>query len=163
MVSLSTGDPHALVAPPTVTVPAGTSTGNFALTYPPTNKTANVTLTAHYEGSSVSTTVAVRAWPPISLALGASELARGVSTTATVTLNTPAPADGAVVTLSSTDSSAVTAPASVTLPAGALTGSFTATGNYAGSPKTVTITAKYNGASASGSVDVPTTPVSRCT
>jgi hypothetical protein len=154
LVSLTSSDPAAF-ARATVTVPAGSRTGNFTLTFLPIPRTENVTLTARYEGSAASTSIGVRAWPPLSLDLGASELGRGDSTTAKVTLNTPAPATGASVALKSSDPSAVPVPPSVTVPADAFTGTFTATGNYSGSPKTVTITATYNGASASASLTVP--------
>jgi hypothetical protein len=117
-----------------------------------------VRLTATYAGSKVSTPIAVRAWPAISLSLGATELNLGDSTQGTVTINTPAPA-GAAVMISSSDSTAVNIqPTSVPISVGTFTGNFKVTGTYSGQQKKVTITADYNGAKATDWVNVPASP-----
>ena len=65
----------------------------------------------------------------------------GNSTTGTVTLNGPAPAGGFTVSLSS-NLITVNVPASLTIPAGAVTGMFTINTQPVGSSTSVTITAK---------------------
>lgn len=70
-----------------------------------------------------------------------------------VTLSAPAPAGGAVVTLS-TSNPAARVPASVTVPAGATTAKFTIAGTAVGSPQSGNVTASYGGASRSAVVTV---------
>ena len=79
-----------------------------------------------------------------SIALNASSLTGGGSTTGTVTLGAPAPAGGAFVSLTSDNRTVASVPAdSITIPAGATTGTFTVntTAVTAGTP--VGITALY--------------------
>jgi hypothetical protein len=159
-VSITSSDPAAL-QPTAVKVLAGSSAANFILNFLPVPRTETVTLTATYEGSSLSTTVRVNAPPPpppLNIGLDADELAKGDWTTATVTLNPPAPPEGAMVTLASSDPSAVPVSPSVTVQPGSTTGTFRITNNYSGRPKKVTITATYSGLSASASLFVPTAP-----
>jgi hypothetical protein len=78
----------------------------------------------------------------------------GVTTTATVTLNQPAPAAGAVVALSSSDPKAAKVPSSVTVPAGQMSASFAVQGSGVSAATAVTVTAQYNGGTASASLTV---------
>jgi hypothetical protein len=164
LVSLSS-DSIAVVPPttgvppqPGVNVPAGSSTGNFTLTFQPTPTDGSVTLTATYAGSKVSTPIVVHASPAITLTLGATELNLGDSTQGTVTINTPAPANAAVI-ISSSDSTAVNIqPTRVPVSVGTFTGTFTVTGNYSGAQKKITITATYDGAETTDWVNVPASP-----
>ncbi len=155
-VSLASSDPTVVTVPSVVQIPAGSKGTSFNLTFLPTNRSGAVTITATYLGASVSTTVQFNPWPTVSLILGASVLGTGYSTTATVSLNLPAPAGGAVVTLSSSDPASVPMPASITIPAGAQSKSFTITNSYAGAAKQVTLTATYSGATDSEVISVPT-------
>jgi hypothetical protein len=70
-----------------------------------------------------------------------------------VTLSAPAPAGGAVVTLS-TSNPAATVPASVTVPAGATTAQFTITGTAVSSPQNGGVTATYKEVSKSAVLTV---------
>lgn len=70
-----------------------------------------------------------------------------------VTLSAPAPAGGAVVTLS-TSNPAATVPASVTVPAGATTTQFTVTGTAVSSPQNGGVTATYKEVSKSAVLTV---------
>jgi hypothetical protein len=78
----------------------------------------------------------------------------GVTTTATVTLNQPAPAGGALLTLSASDSRSAKFPASVTVPAGLTSVTFAVQGSGVSAATTVTLTAQYNGGTASASLTV---------
>jgi uncharacterized repeat protein (TIGR03803 family) len=78
----------------------------------------------------------------------------GQTSTATVTLNGAAPSGNAVVALSSSDSSVVSVPATVTVPAGTTSASFAASTKPLKRTKTVTITASYNGRSVSATLIV---------
>ncbi len=69
----------------------------------------------------------------------------GGSSGGTVTLNSPAPAGGAVVALSSSNLSVASAPASVSVPAGSSTATFTVATTAVVSPTQVMIGGSYNG------------------
>jgi DNA-binding beta-propeller fold protein YncE len=78
----------------------------------------------------------------------------GVVTTATVTLNQPAPAGGAVLVLSASDAKAAKFPSTVTVSAGQSSVSFSVQGNGVSATTTVTLIASYNGGTASTSLTV---------
>lgn len=78
----------------------------------------------------------------------------GVVTTGTVTLNQPAPAGGAIVTLSASDPKAAKVPSTVTVPAGQNSVLFNVQGSGVGAPTNVTLNAAYNGGSASTTLTV---------
>ncbi len=74
------------------------------------------------------------------------------SATGTITLSAPAPAGGALVTLSSDNLSLVTTPATVTVPAGALSAAFPVGTTTGVSTATVTLSASYNGGTATAAL-----------
>jgi trimeric autotransporter adhesin len=78
----------------------------------------------------------------------------GVVTTATVTLNQPAPTGGAVLTLSASDPKPAKFPSTVTIAAGQSSVTFAVQGNGVSATSTVTLIAGYNGGSASTSLTV---------
>ena len=74
--------------------------------------------------------------------------------TGTVTLTSAAPAGGAVVTLTSSNTNAATVPASVTVAAGATTKTFAVTPVAVTVPTAVTITATYSGVAKTATLTV---------
>jgi uncharacterized repeat protein (TIGR03803 family) len=78
----------------------------------------------------------------------------GQASTATVKLNGPVPSGSAIVVLSSSNSSVVSVPATVTVVAGASSASIAASTRPVKRTKTVTITASYNGGSVSATLTV---------
>lgn len=74
-----------------------------------------------------------------------------------MTLSSPAPANGAAVSLVSSNTSAATVPASVTVAAGQTSATFSVTGQTVSATTAVTITAAYNGVSQSASLTVTST------
>jgi len=78
-----------------------------------------------------------------SLTLSTGLTGNGISVTGTITLAAPAPADGAIITLASSNSS-VTVPATVTIASGASSGTFTITTKSVGDPAIATISATLN-------------------
>jgi trimeric autotransporter adhesin len=135
LVKLSSSRAAATV-PLSVTVPAAATSASFVIA---TNSVTALTATtiAAVSGSQVSNAV-LAINPPggsaLSLAgimLNPATVPAGTSARGTVTLNAPAPAGGAVVALSSSRADALV-PASVTVPAGATSASFTVTTNAAG-------------------------------
>src|SRR3989441_3471564 len=87
-----------------------------------------VTISALYRGVTRPATLTVNPQPVLlsSLAVSPTTVTGGSNSTGTATLDGPAPAGGAQVTLSS-DNTAATVPASVTVPAGATSVTFTVT------------------------------------
>ncbi|NUR78493.1 MAG: hypothetical protein HOQ28_19680 [Thermoleophilia bacterium] len=78
----------------------------------------------------------------------------GNNSSGTVVLSTPAPANGAVVTLSSSNPAVASVPATVTVPPVGFTGSFTITTSPVSANVTVVITASYNGTTRTGTLTV---------
>jgi len=154
VVSLASSDPSKVVVPATLTVPAGSLSASFSLVVDPSAQAESVTVTASYEGSSATAKLQLEPSPAITLSVPSS-LATGASGTATITLNRPAPAGGALVALSATNATGVSFPASVIIPEGAYTATFTITSSYAGASKLVDVDATYEGQSASADVRVP--------
>jgi uncharacterized protein (TIGR03437 family) len=78
----------------------------------------------------------------------------GGTSSCTVTLNVVAPTGGSVVALSSSNSGALSVPASVSIAAGATTATFTATAGTISSSQTATITATLNGSLATATISL---------
>jgi hypothetical protein len=126
LVDLSSTTP-AITLPPNVTISAGSTTGLFAFNALPVATNTPATISASYGSSNVGAHVTILATETANLwvtglALKPSTVAGGAASTATVTLNAPAPAGGASVQLSAM--SPATVPATLTVPAGATTATF---------------------------------------
>jgi probable HAF family extracellular repeat protein len=89
-----------------------------------------------------------------SLSLSSSSVRGGNSVTATVRLSAAAPSGGVAVALSSSDTSVATVPASVTVPAGATSATFTVSTRSVSSDRTVTISASYGGVTRTATLTV---------
>ncbi|MBZ5512377.1 MAG: polysaccharide deacetylase family protein, partial [Acidobacteriia bacterium] len=132
-----------------------------------TQGSSSTTIASTVEGASTvvyydalpngGTIVLTQAGPLSGVSMSPATVQGGVSSTGTVTLNTPAPAGGAVVSLTSSDTAAARVPALVTVLAGATTATFTATTSPVASNETVTITALYNSVSRTATLTVTVT------
>src|SRR5580700_2312330 len=91
-----------------------------------------------FELSSVPSSLALSA-----LSLNPTSVTGENSSTGTVTLSGPAPAGGAQVPLSSSNTSVASVPSSVIVAAGATTASFTVSTNAVAASTTVTISASF--------------------
>lgn len=127
-----------LVNPPaTVFIPGGATDSTFSIPTSPVSVPTRVSIdtgtdTDGYRAPQVSVVVtpAGSAAPPASLSsltLSAPSVSSGSTVAGTVTLTAPAPAGGAVVSLSASLEGQVMAPASVTVPGGSLSASFSTT------------------------------------
>jgi hypothetical protein len=157
VVQVTSSKPDVVrLAGPTVVIPAASTAVLVPLTILPTPTEQQATLTATYQGSSASGTVTVVASPPLSLD-APDMLDVNESATVTVQINTPAPAGGVRVQLTSSDASAIALPVGggVTIPAGGYSQDFTITNAYRGKRKTVTLAASYQSAQASQAILVP--------
>lgn len=98
--------------------------------------------------------------PPIlsSLTLNPTSVTGGNSSTGTVTLSGAAPAGGATVMLSSSNTATARVPSSVTVATGATSATFTVTTSAVAASTTVTISGAYGGATQSASLSVTPAP-----
>jgi hypothetical protein len=87
-----------------------------------------------------------------------SSLVGGVGSTGMVTLSAPAPSGGAVIALTSSNTSAATVPGSVTVAAGVTSASFAVTTAAVNGSTQVTLTASYNGISRTTTLTVTPEP-----
>ncbi|MBL0161145.1 MAG: S8 family serine peptidase [Bryobacterales bacterium] len=152
-VTLTSSNPEAAQVPASVVVPCGVAFVNFTITAGRVPTSSAVVITAAYAGSSKTVNLTVNPTALSALILTPTSLGGGNPiTTGYVTLDSPAPAGGAVITLSSTIP-AVMPPVSITVAEGALRSANFVVPTTAVSTQTVaTISASYNGVTKSASV-----------
>src|SRR2546427_8240654 len=92
------------------------------------------------------------------LTLNPTNVVGGNSSTGTVTLSGAAPSGGAVVTLSSSNTTAARVPSSVTVAAGATSATFTVSTSAVAASTTVSISGTYGGVTRSASLTVTPAP-----
>jgi uncharacterized protein (TIGR03437 family) len=131
-----------------LTIPAGLGTGDVPLV-------AIVGGVLTQSGVVISLQDPAAAPPQIqSLTLSSSSVIGGGPVTGTINLSAPAPAGGAVVSVFDTNSIAASAPATVTVPAGSESTTFTITTTVVTSSQAITIFASYGGVSQQASLSV---------
>ena len=124
-ISLSSGSPSAM--PPTaVVVPAGATTATFTIPTLPVSAQTSAVLSASFGTTTKSQTLTIYAAKLIGVSMSPSSVYGGAPSVGIVTLNGPAGPGGATVDLTTTNS-ALSVPATVTVPSGATTASFNAT------------------------------------
>jgi hypothetical protein len=153
-VPLSSNNPAATV-PASVTVAAGATSASFSLGTGAVANSIAVTISASYGGATRTASLTVLPAVLSTLSLNPSTVVGGLqNSTGTVTLNGPAPAGGAQVTLSSSNPAAAAGPASVPIPAGATSATFTVNTGIVVFATNVTITASYKGTTRSADLRV---------
>ncbi len=155
-VLLTSSDPALAVVPATIQVPEFSRFSPiFTINTSPVAVSTSVTVSAAYGGVTRSASLTVDPIGVTALTLNPMTVAAGATSTLnTVTLNSPAPAGGAVVNLTSSDPAIASVPASVTVPQGAtVSPAFTIT-TGASPGASATITAAYNGTTVSGVLTV---------
>ena len=110
--------------------------------------------TSNYSNVASATTESLPGLSLSSVALSPTSVTGGSSSTGTVTLSGAAPAGGAAVTLSSSNTVAATVPASVTVAAGATSATFTVTTSAVSSSTAVTISGTFNGGTQTATLTV---------
>ena len=165
-VALESGNTSIVTVPAQVTIPAGQSSATFlnsvATTSPAVPTTVGVR--ALYEG--IVTAGYVRVTPssvPANLYFAPSKLAGGQSSLGTVEMNQPAPPGGTVVTLSAGDTNIVTVPASVTVPEGTMSASFTLSTSTVTATTNVIMAASANGVGRTESITILPTSIQSLT
>lgn len=110
--------------------------------------------TARLSGCTVSSPPPPSGVAVSSLTLSQTTVVGGNPVTGTVTLSAAAPADGLVVSLTSSNAAVASVPPSVTVPAGATSANFTVTTTAVNDTQSATITATGGGASRSVTLSV---------
>src|SRR5438094_2562756 len=110
LVALSSSNSSLAAVPVNITVPANTSTATFTVTTSPVITSTSVSISASYSNSTSTGSLAVTAAPATlsSVTLIPTSVRGGSSSTGTVTLNGPAPVGGALVAISSSNTSVAT-------------------------------------------------------
>src|SRR5262249_51708292 len=125
VATLGSTNPALAAVPASVTIPGGANSATFTITTQAVSTATDVTVLA---ARSMTLRQTIQLLPPgalSSLSLAPSTVTGGDTSVGTVTLAGAAPAGGVLVALSSTNTSAATVPASVTVPAGATSATFT--------------------------------------
>jgi hypothetical protein len=126
VVGLGSANPSVASPPASFTLPAGSTSGTFTITTQPVTTDTNVAFSATLNGQTINSLTQLLVQPPPSLASVTPNpssivvpLFGNYNSGASVTLTEPVPTDsnGAVVALSSSNTQAVTVPATVTVPA----------------------------------------------
>jgi uncharacterized repeat protein (TIGR03803 family) len=140
-----------------VTVPPGGTTASFSISTSAVTADTTATITASTGGQSQQAVLTITAKPSISLSavsISPTTVRSGDNAQGTVTLTGPAPAGGAIVTLSSGNTAIGTVPASVTVGAGKTSATFTVATKRSNSTASLTITAQYGGVSKAATITV---------
>ena len=154
VVNLSAGNTSYATVQATVTVPAGAATATFPITAFQRGGTVSTVITASDGGSTATATLTVTGDSLKSLTLTPSTIGGDQTSTGTVTLNSPAPAGGWVVTLKAGVASYASMPSSITIPAGSSTGTFTISSSQRASTVTFGIYANDVGSQVSALLTV---------
>ena len=144
-------DNSLLAAPSSVTIGAGTTAASFTVNAGVISSNQTATLTAGYNNTSQSTSLSLLQAVLTSLTCPVSTLNSGGATNCSIAISTSAPAGGVVLTLTSSNS-LLSVPATVTVPAGAVTASFTAKAGSVNANQTAVITASLNGVTQTASL-----------
>ncbi len=129
VVNLSTEYPSAVGVPASVTVPAGSTTATFTITTGKFSNIFNCDIYASDGFSGAQATLNVVGNSIANLTLNPSSIGCNETSTAMVTLSSPAPSTGWVVNISDEYPSSVSVPTTVTIPAGATSATFIISSN----------------------------------
>ena len=160
LVSLSSSDTTLFPVPASVTVVAGAITGSVSVMAGRVSASTPVTVGASYGGVNKTAVLTVTPTVLSTISLAPASVVNGKNSTVTVTLNGPAAAGGALVSLSSSDTTLFPVPASVTVAGGATTGSVAVTAGSVSASTPVTVGASYGGVNKTAVLTVTPTAVS---
>jgi len=143
-VTLASNNAAATPSTTSLTIPSGSSSGTFTVNTTAVTTSTAAQITASNGTTNVQATLTITPVANLTaVSVNPTSVVGGNSSTGTVTLNNPAPAGGAVVSLSSDSTSAVV-PATATVTAGNTTATFTITTAGVSSVTTAHISATYN-------------------
>jgi trimeric autotransporter adhesin len=153
-ISLASSDSAAPVPGATMSIAQATRSNTFTITTVETATDVNATITVTFEGVSIARSLKVKAPTPSSLTLSAATVVSGGTVTGTVTLGGAAPSGGLVVTLSSSNTSAATVPATVSFAQGDTSKTFSVTAANVAAAASTTIRAALGSVSKTASLSV---------
>jgi hypothetical protein len=156
-ISLTSSNPSAAPVPATVTMPANIAWTQFMMQAGQVTSPTPVTITATLNGASASGDLSVQPTALKSLSITPSIINGGAQAGGIVMLTGQAPPGGAAVTLSS-NSPAVTPPATVFVNANDFSVSFPLQTNSVTANTTATVTASWNGTSTQAQVTLTPQP-----
>jgi sugar lactone lactonase YvrE len=152
-VALSSADPAIAALPASVTVPFGSQTATFAVTTTAPAASTTVSLAATLDRTQSRNITVVQGTTLTAVNLSAVAVSGGLSVTGTVTISSPAPAGGVVLTLSTSNTSLAQVPATVTVQAGnTVSAPFAVTTSATATSTSVAIRATFNSSTASRSL-----------
>src|SRR5260221_5307364 len=168
VVSLSSSNTSAATVPASMTVAAGDTRATVQVTTMAVANSTPVTISASYAGVTQTAPLTVTPQPPPSptltaLTLNPTSVTGGNPSTGTVILSGPAPSGGTVVSLSSSNTSAATVPASVTVAAGDTRATVQVTTTAVANSTPATVSAPYAGVTQTASLTVTPQPPPRPT
>jgi hypothetical protein len=143
VVTLASEAPAVASVPPSITIAAGDTNGSFTITTFESS-TKRVGLSATHADTTVFSFITVGPTALATLSISPTSVTGGSSSTGTVTLNAAAPGGGAAVSLSVTSTS-TQVPASIMVPAGATSATFSITTSSVSESTFSGITAYYGG------------------
>jgi hypothetical protein len=138
-VGLASGS-SVIAVPNTVTVPAGSTSGVFSFSTGVVSSSVTRYITATLGSSSRQAALTITPGGLLSFSVNPTNLTAGASSVGTVRLSGPARSGGTQVQITP-NTSVITAPPSVTVPAGQTTASFTLGTSYMSTRATRTVTA----------------------
>jgi hypothetical protein len=160
-LQVTSSNPAVATVPATVVVPLGSTTGNFSISTSAVTTSTPVTISVSGGGKTVSAVLTVAPAQQVALStltLSPSSLVGGAGSVGTVTLASAAPSGGALVTLSSSNTSAARVPATITVPPGATSATFAITTSAVTVAATATITATGGGVTRTAALTVNPQP-----
>jgi hypothetical protein len=164
LVTLASSNTSAATVPASVSVPAGAVSATFSITVNTVTSTSTVAISGVYSGVTKSANLTVN--PPaatvslLSITLSPTTIVGGKNSTGTAKLTAAAPAGGALVSLSSSNTAIAAVPASVAIPAGATSATFAVTTTPASSTASATISGTMAGTTKSASLTVSAATIS---
>lgn len=143
-VTLSSNSAAAIV-PSSVTVPEGSTDGAFTITTSSPSAAGTAVITATYNGVSQSASLRIYPIAVEGISVSPEHLVGGASATGRIDLLDAAPSGGATITLDSGNTSIVTVPAQITIPAGGFSATFSVSTLAVTVPTSVALRANYEG------------------
>ena len=152
-VALQTNPTSLATVPVSVTVPQGQTSATFTVTSYAVATTSSVTILGTYGAGAANAPLTVTPPSVVGMSLNPTVVNGGSSSTATVSLSGPAPSGGFVVQITSSSPYA-TVPATVTVAAGAITGTFVIATKTVVIQTKATITVSGGGSSVGGALTI---------
>jgi hypothetical protein len=124
-VSLVSSNPSVAAVPSSVTVAEGSTTATFTVTTTVVTTQTVATITASLNSSTATADLTVNPNGLTNITLNPVAVVGGNNSQGTVSISTPAPAGGSVIQLTSSNTAVAQVPATVTVPAGLMSTTFT--------------------------------------